>query len=260
VVENRPGAGSIIGTDLVEKAAPDGYTLLMMANTHAINETFVPKRPYRLMRDFVPIATANYSDLVMILHPSVPAKNLREFLALARRLPGKLNYASSGQGTTYHMAGEMFKTLSKTNIVHVPFKTAGEARASVMGGHLELMFDAISIMAPNVRAGKVRALGTTGTKRSAILPEVPTINEGGVAGDVRGTWCGVMAPSGTPKEIVALLNAEINKVIKKPVVAESWAKQGAVPMVMTAAEFDTFVRKEIEDWAVIVKASGAKLD
>src|SRR4249920_3580515 len=162
VVEDRPGAGSIIGTDAVAKSAPDGYTLLVMSNTHTTNESLLPNKPFQLMRDFVPVATLNYSDLLMVVHPSVPAKDLKEFIALAKSKPGELNYASSGTGTPYHMAGELFKAMSGTNIQHVPHKASGEARNAVIGGHVQMMFDAITTMAQNVTAGQVRAIGTTG--------------------------------------------------------------------------------------------------
>ena len=180
VVENRPGAGSIIGTDAVAKSAPDGYTLLAMSNTHTTNELLTPSKPFQLMRDFVPVAGLNYSDLVMVIHPSVAAKDLGEFMALAKSKPGQLNYASSGPGTPYHMAGELFKALSGTDLVHVPHKASGEMRNSVIGGHVQMAFDAITTMAANVRAGQVRALGTSAAKRSTVLPDVPTIAEAGV--------------------------------------------------------------------------------
>ena len=180
IIENRPGAGSIIGTDVVAKSAPDGYTLLVMSNTHTTNESLVANKPFQLMRDFVPVAPLNYSDLIMVVHPSVAAKDLKEFIALAKKDPGKLNYASSGVGTPYHMAGELFKSMSETDIVHVPHKASGEARNAVIGGHVQMMFDAITTMASNVAAGQVRALGTTGTKRSELTPDVPTVAEAGV--------------------------------------------------------------------------------
>jgi tripartite-type tricarboxylate transporter receptor subunit TctC len=256
IVEDRPGAGSIIGTDAVAKSPPDGYTLLLMSNTHTTNESLVRNKPFELMRDFVPVATLNYSDLIMVVHPSVPAKDLKEFIALAKSKPGELNYASSGTGTPYHMAGELFKAMSGTNIVHVPHKASGEARNAVIGGHVQMMFDAITTMATNAKAGQVRALGTTGTKRSELTPDVPTIAEAGVPGYEATIWLGLMAPTGTPKEIVDKLNTEINKVIARPDVKEAWAKQGAVPMVMTPAEFDKYLRADIEKWAKVVKAAG----
>jgi tripartite-type tricarboxylate transporter receptor subunit TctC len=256
VVEDRPGAGSIIGSDAVAKSPPDGYTLLTMSNTHTVNESLTPNKPFQLMRDFVPVAGINYSDLVMVIHPSVPAKDLKEFIALAKSKPGELNYASSGPGTPYHMAGELFKSLSGSNLVHVPHKASGEMRNSVIGGHVQMTFDAITTMASNVKAGQVRALGTSAAKRSTVLPDVPTIAEAGVPGYESTIWLGIMAPAGTPKAIVDKLNAEINKVINRPDVKEAWDKQGAVPLVMSPAEFDAYLRRDIEKWANVVKAAG----
>jgi len=256
VVEDRPGAGSIIGTNEVAKSAPDGYTLLAMSNTHTTNESLTPNKPFQLMRDFVPVAGINYSDLVMVVHPSVQAKNLKEFIALAKKEPGKLNYASSGPGTPYHMAGELFKTMSGTNIVHVPHKASGEMRSSVIGGHVQMTFDAITTMASNVKAGQVRALGTSASKRSKVLADVPTIAEAGVPGYESTIWLGIMAPKGTPKAVVDKLNAEINKIINKPEVLAAWEKQGAVPLVMTPTEFEAYLRKDIEKWAKVVDAAG----
>jgi len=260
VVEDRPGAGSLIGTDAVAKSPPDGYTLLAMSNTHTTNESLIPNKPFQLMRDFVPVAGINYSDLVMVVHPSVPAKDLKEFIAYAKSKPGELNYASSGAGTPYHMAGELFKAMSGTNLVHVPHKASGEARNSVIGGHVQMMFDAITTMTPNVKAGQVRALGTSAAKRSTVLPDVPTIAEAGVPG-YESTICSASwRPVGTPKPIVDKLNAEINKAINRPEVKEAWDKQGAAPLVMTPAEFDTYLHKDIEKWANVVKASGIKAE
>ena len=238
--------------------APDGYTLLVMSNTHTTNESLVANKPFQLMRDFVPVATLNYSDLIMVVHPSVAAKDLKEFIALARKDPGKLNYASSGAGTPYHMAGELFKSMSETDLVHVPHKASGEARNAVIGGHVQMMFDAITTMAPNAAAGQVRALGTTGTKRSELTPDVPTVAEAGVPAYEATIWLGVMAPAGTPKPVVDKLNAEIAKIINRADVKEAWAKQGAVPLVMSPAEFDKYLRADIEKWAKVVAASGIK--
>jgi len=258
VVENRPGGGSIIGTDAVAKAEADGYTLLMMSNTHTTNESLMPNKPFALMKDFVAVAPVNYSDLLMVIHPSVPAKDLKEFVALAKGKPGALNYASSGPGTPYHMAGELFKAMSATDIVHVPHKASGEARSSVLGGHVQMMFDAITTMADNARAGQVRILGTTGKARSPLMPEVPTVSEAGVSGYEATIWLGIMAPANTPKPVVEKLNAEIGKVINRPDIKAAWEKQGAVPMTMTPAEFDAYLRKDIEKWAGVVKAAGLK--
>ena len=259
VIENRPGAGAVIGTDEAAKAPPDGYTLLMMSNTHTTNETLIPQKPYQLMRDFVPVAPVNYSDLLLVVHPSVPANNLSEFVAYAKARPGALNYASSGPGTPYHMAGELFKAMSGTDIVHVPHRGSGEARNSVIGGHVQMMIDAITTMASNAEAGQVRALAVTGQKRSDVLPNVPTVAEAGVPGYEATIWLGIMAPAATPRPIVEKLNGEIAKVLKRPEVQQAWAKQGAVPMIMTPAEFDRYLRDDIEKWARVVKLSGAKV-
>ena len=260
VVEDQPGAGSIIGTNAVAHAAPDGYTLLAMSNTHTTNESLVPTKPFALMRDFVPVSPINYSDLVMVVHPSVAAKDLKEFIALAKSKPGGLNYASSGTGTPYHMAGELFKSMSGTDIQHVPYRGSSGARNDVIGGQVQMMFDAITTMAPNVQAGQVRALGTTGDKRSTVLPDVPTVAEAGVAGYEATIWLGIMAPKGTPQAIVDKLNAEIRKVVNAPAVKETWAKQGAVPMNMTPAEFGAYLEKDIVKWANVVKTANIKVD
>ncbi|MGA8887362.1 MAG: tripartite tricarboxylate transporter substrate binding protein [Pseudolabrys sp.] len=258
VVEDRPGAGSIIGTDAVAKAAPDGYTLLIMSNTHTTNESLLPNKPFQLMRDFVPVATINYSDLLMVVHPSVPAKTVKELIELAKKEPGKLNYASSGPGTPYHMAGELFKAMTQTDIVHVPHKASGDARNSVISGTVQVMFDAVTTMSALAKGGQVRALGTTGLTRSQLTPDLPTIAET-VPGYEATIWLGVMAPKGTPKEIITFLNTAINKVINLPEVKEVWLQQGAIPLVKTPDEFDAYLRKDIEKWADVVKVSGAKI-
>jgi tripartite-type tricarboxylate transporter receptor subunit TctC len=258
VVENRPGAGAIIGTDAVAKSAPDGYTLLVMSNTHTTNESLIPNRPYQLMRDFAPITPINSSDLLMVAHPSAGAKTLKEFIAIAKARPGQLNYASSGPGTPYHMAGELFKAMSGTNIVHVPHKSSGDMRSSVIGGHVQMMFDAITVMAQGVRSGQLVGLGTSGSKRSTVMPEMPTVAEAGVPGYESTIWIGLVAPAGTPKPVIDLLNVEVIKIMNRADVKEAWAKQGAVPMPMTPAEFDKYLRADIEKWANVVKLSGAK--
>ena len=260
VVEDRPGGGSIVGTDVVAKSAPDGYTLLLMSNTHTVNETLIPKKPFDLMKDFAPITGINSSDLLMVINPSVPAKNLKEFIALAKSKPGVLNYASSGPGTPYHMAGELFKYMAGVDIVHVPHKGSDQARTAVLGGQVQMMFDAITTMSGQARAGKVRALGTTGSKRSTVMPEVPTISEAGVPGYEATIWLGLMAPAGTPRPILEKLNAEVNKIINAPDVKETWGKQGAVPMGMSVDEFGKFLHEDIAKWSKLVKATGMKVD
>jgi tripartite-type tricarboxylate transporter receptor subunit TctC len=260
VVENRPGAGAIIGTEAVAKSAPDGYTLLMMSNTHTVNESLFTRKPYSLLRDLTPIAPVNYSDLILVVHPSVPAKNLKELIELAKAKPGALNYASSGPGTPYHMAGELFKAMAGIDVVHVPHKGSAEARTDVLAGNVQMMFDAITTMAPLAQAGKVRAIATSGKTRSAITPDVPTLSEAGVPGYDAVIWLGVMAPAGTPKPIVDLLNSGIEKIVNSPEVKAAWAKQGAVPMRMTPEEFGRFMEQDIQKWAKVVKFSGARID
>jgi tripartite-type tricarboxylate transporter receptor subunit TctC len=258
VVEDRPGAGSIIGTDAVAKSAPDGYTLLVMSNTHTTNESLLPNKPFQLMRDFVPVATINYSDLLMVVNPKVEAKSVKEFIDLAKKDPGKLNYASSGPGTPYHMAGELFKAMSKTDIVHVPHKASGDARNSTLAGTVQMMFDAVTTMSELAKAGQVRALATTGLKRNPLTPDLPTVAET-VPGYEATIWLGVMAPKDTPKDVITFLNTSINKVINLPAVKEAWLKQGAIPLVKTPAEFEAYLKKDIEKWAEVVKVSGAKV-
>jgi tripartite-type tricarboxylate transporter receptor subunit TctC len=260
VIEDRPGAGSIIGTDIVAKSPADGYTLLVMSNTHTVNESLIPKKPFVLMKDFVPVAPINSSDLLLVVHPSLPVKSVKELVALAKSKPRGLNYASSGNGTPYHMAGELFKALAGVDIVHIPHKGSGEARTSTMSGQTELMLDAITTMAPIAKAGKVRALGTTGLKRSTVMPEVPTISEAGVKGYETTIWIGIMAPAGTPKAVTERLNAEITRVVNRPDVKKTWNAQGAEPMTMTVAEFEKYLNSDIAKWAKVVKVSGAKAD
>ena len=260
VIENRPGAGAIIGTDAVAKSSPDGYTLLMMSNTHTVNESLFAKKPNNLMRDLAPISPINYSDLLLVVHPSVPAQTLKELIALAKSKPGALNYASSGPGTPYHMAGELFKAMAGIDVVHVPHKGSAEARTSVLAGNVQMMFDAITTMAQLAQAGKVRAIATSGKTRSSIAPDTPTLDEAGLPGYDAVIWLGMMAPVATPKPIIDMVNSEIQKIANLPDVKEIWAKQGAVPMRMTPAEFGKFMEQDIQKWAKVVAFSGAKVD
>jgi tripartite-type tricarboxylate transporter receptor subunit TctC len=256
VIENRPGAGGVIGTLEAARSAPDGYTLLMMSNTQTANESLVPQRKYQLMRDLVAIAPINFADLVIVVHPSVPATTLKEFIALAKSQPGKLNYASSGQGTPYHMAGELFKTVAGVDLVHVPYRNSGEARSGIIGGQVQMMIDAVTAMAPNVSQGQVRALAITGSARSSVLPDVPTVAEAGLPGYEATIWLGLMAPTGTPKPIIDKLNAAVNAAIRRPEIVKLWTEQGAEPMSMTPEEFDKYLRSDIVKWAEVVKQFG----
>lgn len=260
VIDNKPGAGSIIGTDLVAKSAADGYTLLMMSNTHTVNESLIPTKPFALMRDFVGIAPINYSALLLVAHPSVPVKTVADLVALAKSKPGKINYASSGNGTPYHMAGELFKFMAGIDMTHVPYKGSSGARTDIVGGQVDVMFDAETTMATLSREGKVRALASTGLTRSSNLPDLATVHESGVPRFEASIWLGLMAPKGTPSDVVSRLNAEVRKIVNNPDVKAAWAKQGAVPMSMTVSEFDQYLSADIAKWAHIVKISGAKPD
>jgi tripartite-type tricarboxylate transporter receptor subunit TctC len=259
VIENKPGAGAVVGTDIVAKAAPDGYTLLMMSNTHTTNETLLATKPYALMRDLTAVAPVNSSDLVIVVNPAVKAKTLQEFIALAKAEPGKLAYASSGPGTPYHMAGELFKAMSGTDILHVPHRNSGDARNAVIGGHVQMMIDAVTAMKGNIDAGQVRALATSGDKRSTVLPDVPTAGEAGVPGYQATIWLGIMAPAATPRDAVDRLNAEVGKIIARPEIRDAWARQGAVPMTMTPAQFETYLKGDIDKWAKVIRQAGIKV-
>ena len=260
VVDDRPGAGSIIGTDAVAKSPADGYTLLLMSNTHTVNESLVPNKPFQLLRDFTPVAPINYSDLVLVGRASLAPGTLGELVASIKARPGGLSYASSGPGTPYHMAGELFKAMAGLAIVHIPYRGSSGARSDVLGGQVDLMFDAIPTMAEHIRSGRVKAYGTTGTQRSPVLPDMPTIAEGGVPGYEAVIWLGLMAPRGTPAAIVARLNAEVARIAASPEVARAWAAQGATPMVMGVDEFGRYLQQDIAKWTRIVKISGAKPD
>jgi len=258
VIENRPGAGTTIGTDVVAHSAPDGYTLLMVSATQCVNETLFPHKHYKLMQDLAAVAPLIDSDLVLVVHPSVPVKTLADLLALARAKPGTLNYGSSGPGSNYHMAAELLRHLTGINIVHVPYKGSTGARNDIISGNIQLLFDSVPTMAPLIKAGMVRALGTSGKARSPILPEVPTIAEAGVAGFQASLWVGFMVPAATPQPVVDKLNTEIAKILSRPDIKASWEKQGATPVVMPPAEFKKFMDAEVVKWAGIIQANHIK--
>ena len=252
-LENRPGAGTTIGTDLAAKADPDGYTLLMVSGTQTVNETLYTNKPYHLLQDLVPIAPLIDTDLVLVEHPSVPAKTLAELLALARAKPGTLNFGSSGPGSNYHMAAELLKNLTGIDIVHVPYKGSTGMRSDILSGQIQLLFDSVPTVAPLIKSGLVRALGTSGTTRSPILPDVPTIAEAGVPGFHATLWVGFMAPAHTPQPIVDLLNRTITAILQRPDIKASWEKQGATPLVMSQPEFQNFMAAEVLKWAKVIK-------
>jgi tripartite-type tricarboxylate transporter receptor subunit TctC len=259
-IENRPGAAGIIGTAEAAKAAPDGYTLLVVASPHINLEILATNKTYQLMRDFTAVSVAFSTDAVMVVHPSVPAKTVTEFVALAKSKPGALTYASSGPGSNKHLGGELFKLMSGTDMLHVAYKGSTGARNDLIGGHVHMMFDEVPSSGPNVLAGQLRALGVTGAKRSSALPDVPTVSEAGVPGYEHTGWFGIMVPAGTPKPIVDLLNAEMRALVAKPEVKAYWEKQGTETMSMTPAESEAFLRAELEKWTKVVKSANIKLE
>ena len=260
VIDNRPGGGSVIGTDAVAKSAPDGYTLLLMSNTHTVNESLIPTKPFMLMRDFAPIGPINYSDLVLVTKAGLPTQTLADLIKAAKAKPGGMSYASSGPGTPYHMAGELLKAMAGISIVHIPYRGSAGARTDVLGGQLEMMFDAIPTMSEHIKSGKVKALATTGKQRSVTLPDVPTVAEAGVPGYEATLWLGLMAPKGTPPAVINKLNAELAKITSNPEVRRAWAAQGTTAITMGVDEFTRYTADDITKWARIVKLSGAKAE
>jgi tripartite-type tricarboxylate transporter receptor subunit TctC len=259
VIENRPGAAGIIGTGEVAKAPPDGYTLLMVASPHVNLEILAHNKPYQLMRDFTAVAMCCSTDAVLVVHPSVQAKTVPELIALAKAKPGKLTFASSGPGSNKHLGGELFKLMTGTDILHVAYKGSTGARNDIIGGHVDMMFDEVPSVAPNVLAGQVRALGVTGKQRVAMLPDVPLVSDT-VPGYEHTGWFGVMAPAGTPQPIVDRLNAEIRAIVAKPEVRAYWDKQDTQTMSLTPAESTAFLNADIEKWTKVVKAANIKLE
>ena len=260
VVENRPGAGAVIGTQYVAKAAPDGYTLLMMSNTQTVNETLLKKRPYDLMQDFTAVAPVNEAPLVLVVRAGLPIKSVKELVAQAKQSPGKLNYASSGTGTPYHMAGELFKNMAGINVTHIPYKSSGGARTDVLGGQVDMMFDAVSTMTELVQTRKVIALATTGAERSSVFPDTPTMAEAGLPGYTATIWLGLLAPKGTPPDVVNFLNERISKIVEQQDIRSVWAQSGVTPMKMTPAQFTTFLKQDIDKWGAIVKSANITVD
>jgi tripartite-type tricarboxylate transporter receptor subunit TctC len=252
VVENHPGAGTTIGTELAAKSAPDGYTLLLASSTQTVNETLYKHKPYELLRDLVPVAPMEENDLVLVVNPSVPAKNVSELIALAKAKPGTLNFGSSGPGSNYHMAAELLKNLTGIDIVHVPYKGSTGMRVDILSGQIQMLFDSIPTMSPFVKAGKVRALGTTGLARSPILPDVPTIAET-IPGFEFTQWVGLMAPKGAPEPVIDLLHNTITGILSRPDIKQAWEKRGATPMVMTQPQFAAFMQAQVDKWAKVIK-------
>ena len=258
VVDNRPGAGSTLGTDMVAKSAPDGYTLLVTHNAIAINQSLYPKLPYDTVRDFVQVAMIGATTNTLVVNPTVPAKSVKELIALAKAKPGTLNYGSTGAGGTSHLAMEYFRLETGTNLVHIPYKGTAPALTDLVGGQVQTMISALPGTVPFINSKRVTALATTGAKRSAFLPDLPTLKESGVKDYEFDTWYGLHAPAKVPKEIVTRLNAEIVKALSKPEAKEQLFKQGLEAQTATPEQFAKFVRAEVAKMGRIIKASGAK--
>jgi len=260
VVDNRPGAGSMLGTEIVVRAAPDGYTLLTVSAELSINPSLQPKVPYDALKDLAPVSQTVSSQYVLSTHPSVPVKSVKEFIALAKARPGQLNYGSSGVGSANHLAGALFQEMTGTKLVHIPFKGSGPATIALMGGEIDFMFSSTTAVVAQVKLGRLRAIAVTGPQRFSEMPGIPTVSEAGVPGFVVTGWFGVVAPAGTPREIINKLGAEIVKVVQNPAVRERFASLGTVPVGSSPEEFAAFLRAEIEKWSRVVKASGARPD
>lgn len=261
IVDNRGGAGGTIGTEIAARATPDGYTLTMgTTSTHVIAPAAYAKVNYDPVKDFEPITLVASTPYLLVLHPGVKATNVKEFVALAKSQPGKLNYASAGNGVANHLAGELFKQMTGTDIVHVPYKGAPQAVTDVVGGHMNMMFNSISPIIGHIQAGRVRVLGIASLQRSPQLPDLPTISESGVPGFEAVNWFGMFAPAKTPKAIINRVNAALVSTVKSPDINAQFIKLGADPVGSSVEEFTAFVRRDMEKYAKIVKISGAKID
>ncbi len=260
VVDNRPGAGSTIGADLAAKSPPDGHTLLIVAFPFAVNATLYTRLPYNTEKDFVPIIHAGATPNLLVAHPSVPVKSVKELVALAKSNPGQLNYASTGSGSSNHISMELFKMMTGTKIVHVPYKGSAPALTDMMGGHVMMMFDNTPNVLPHVKSGKIKALAVTSLQRSPLAPEVPTVDEAGVRGYEINVWFGVVGPAGIPREVVARLNGEINKILQMSDVRERFRNGGVEPVGGAPEQFGEHLRSEIVKWGKVVKEAGAKVE
>jgi tripartite-type tricarboxylate transporter receptor subunit TctC len=256
VVENKAGATGIIGTEFIAKATPDGQTLVLVASSHAINPSMFKKLPYDTMKSFEPVVLTHVLPLMLVVHPSLPVKNVQELIAYAKANPGKLSFASSGPGGAPHMSGELFKSMAGLDMIHVPYKGSTAAHSDLLAGRVSLMFDTVSAISPHVKSGALRALAVTTAKRSAAMPDVPTMAEAGMKGYETSTWGGVLAPAGTPKDVVAKLNGEINKALAAPDVRQRMLDAGIEPAGGTPQQFTTFIQSEMAKWAKVAKTAG----
>ena len=261
IVDNRPGAGTAIGAEALARSAPDGYTVMIgTVSSHAINPALNPKLPFHPVKDFTPVSLVATIPFAMIVHPSVPARNVQEFIALARAKPGSLNYSSAGSGTSNHLSGELLKAMSGIDIVHVPYKGSAPALNDLIAGQVSLMFDLVLTAAPHIKSGAVRGIAVTSAQRSSALPELPTVAESGVPGYEVSAWFGIFGPAGLPAAVAQRLNAEFVKAVQQPDLRQRLASQGAEPLTSTPEEFASYLRSEIDKWAKVVKASGMKVD
>ena len=258
IVENRPGGGTNIATEVAAKAPADGYTLFMPTVANAINPTLYPKLNFDLMRDFIHMTNFAKVPGILVVHPSVPAKNAKELIALARAHPDKLRHGSTGIGSPHHLAGEIFKTMAGVKMVHIPYRGASPALVDVVAGNIEVYFGAMVSTLPHAKSGRVRALGVTALKRVAAVPDIPTLNEQGLKGYETGSWFGMSVPTGTPREIVAKLHAEAVRALAAPELRSRMASEGAEFVADTPEQFTAFLRTELDKWGKAVKASGAK--
>lgn len=260
VVDYRPGASGNIGMEIAARAAPDGYTVVINTLPLVVNPSLFSKLPFDVTKDFAPVSLLAAAPFVLVVHPSVPAASVKELTALARARPGQLNYSSAGSGTNLHVAAELFKNLTKVNIVHVPYKGGGPALAALLGGEAQISFLAVTIVAPHIGAGKVRALGVTAVKRTPVLPDVPTISEAGIPGYEFAAWYGVLIPAGTPARIVSIWNGSIVKALRLPDVAERIGREGADIIASSSAQFGAYLKTELAKWAKVVKDNGLKVE
>ena len=260
IIDNRGGASGIIGTDIVAKAAPDGYTLLMMSLTLAVNPSLFKKLPYDTEKDLLPVSLVASAPLILVVHPSLPVKTLRDFLAHAKANPGKLNFGSGGPGTTPHLAGEMLKSMAGLQMTHVPYKGGGPALADLVGGQLQLMLENIPSTLPHVKSGKLRVLALSGLKRSPLVPDVPTLDEAGLKGYEIVGWNGLFLPAGTPNAVVARLHAETVKALALPDLKERLSGMGAEGVGSSPVQFGAFVKAEIKKWAQVVRDAGLRVE
>jgi tripartite-type tricarboxylate transporter receptor subunit TctC len=260
IVDNRPGAGANIGAEHAAKSPPDGYTLLMASTIHSINPSLYPKLAYHPLKDFTPITLVAETAQVLVTHPSVPASDVKEFIELAKKRPGQLHYSSAGNGSQPHLAAELFKTMTGIQLVHVPYKGAPPAMADLIAGHVALSFATSPTAVPNVKTGKVRALGVSSTKRIPSLPDVPTIAEAGVPGYEASGFFGLVGPAGMARPVVQKINNSVVSIINDPAMRKTLGELGYEPATSSPAEHAAFIRMEVEKWANVVKESGAKID